>query len=81
MMSLFFAVAAQTALPPDIVVEKKRNPSHCGYELIVGSRIRKALRCSDDKPDPQSKIDRIEAQRAIDYLISQGRLSHAASVR
>ena len=86
MLLLVLASAAQVGVQPaptnpaEIVVEKRRQ-LYCGFDPILGSRIRRVRRCADDVSASEAKLTELENERIIQNVISQGRLDHAASVR
>jgi cell division protein FtsN len=81
MTFLLLLLAVQSSQAPEIVVEKKKPKEVCNIVNTTGSRLRSVRRCTKPKPDPNEKIDELEAQRAVDLMIQQDRINHAACVQ
>ena len=79
-IAVLLLIAVQVPQSKDIVVEKK-NPAVCNTVKMTGSRLRTVRRCTKAKPDPDEKLDELEAQRAIDQILEQDRINHAACVQ
>ena len=80
MVSILVLLMAQSQ-PPDIVIERKRKPVPCVWEHKVGSRLRAVRRCGRQGADSDAKDEELAAQRNVDAVIMQDRLTHAARVQ